>query len=262
MATFRVLKDKDNPYILINKIFIHDERLSLKAKGLMSYFLSRPDDWEFYSSEIEKNCKDGEKAIRTAITELEKAGYITRKFKKDENGKFKGGYDYTIFELPKRQNADTAKSQNCETPIRQNSVLLNKDNKLNKELLSSSSNKQLEGNNWMLFWESNFHPINPYEIGTINSYLEDGLEEDLILFALEISVENNKRNLNYVKGILNKYIDNNIKTKQQAISAREDFKRRKSNGGGTTSNNTKDNGCSEKLNITEKQYNADFTGLD
>ena len=55
MAIFRVIKDSNNPYIVINKRFIEDENLSLKAKGLMSYFLSKPDDWQFYTEEIKKH---------------------------------------------------------------------------------------------------------------------------------------------------------------------------------------------------------------
>ncbi|MCC5422470.1 helix-turn-helix domain-containing protein [Clostridium botulinum] len=148
MAVFRVIKDKENPYVMLNKYFVYDGRLSLKAKGLMSYFLSRPDNWEFYSSEIEKNCKDGEKAIRTAIKELETNGYIERLLKRDSNGKLIGGYDYTIYEIPqniksdettctkeepKRQNAYSAKCLSGETPIRRNGRLLNNDIKLNKE---------------------------------------------------------------------------------------------------------------------------------
>ncbi|AJE09892.1 helix-turn-helix domain-containing protein [Clostridium botulinum] len=148
MAVFRVIKDKENPYVMLNKYFVYDGRLSLKAKGLMSYFLSRPDNWEFYSSEIEKNCKDGEKAIRTAIKELETNGYIERLLKRDSNGKLIGGYDYTIYEIPqniksyettctkeepKRQNAYSAKCLSGETPIRRNGGLLNNDIKLNKE---------------------------------------------------------------------------------------------------------------------------------
>ncbi|MDS1004971.1 replication initiation and membrane attachment [Clostridium sporogenes] len=148
MAVFRVIKDKENPYVMLNKYFVYDGRLSLKAKGLMSYFLSRPDNWEFYSLEIEKNCKDGEKAIRTAIKELETNGYIERLLKRDSNGKLIGGYDYTIYEIPqniksdettctkeepKRQNAYSAKCLSGETPIRRNGGLLNNDIKLNKE---------------------------------------------------------------------------------------------------------------------------------
>ncbi|MBY7003772.1 hypothetical protein HYI06_06510 [Clostridium botulinum] len=50
MAVFRVIKDKQNPYIMVNKYFVYGNRLSLRSKGLISYFLSRPDDWNFYQN--------------------------------------------------------------------------------------------------------------------------------------------------------------------------------------------------------------------
>ncbi len=66
MAVFRVIKDKENPYVMLNKYFVYDGRLSLKAKGLMSYFLSRPDNWEFYSSEIEKKLQRWRKGYKNS----------------------------------------------------------------------------------------------------------------------------------------------------------------------------------------------------
>ena len=91
----RVKKDKDNPYVLINKNFLNDENLSWKAKGLLAYLLSLPDDWEIYISELQKHSTDGRDSTSNAIKELIKNAYIDRKEIRTE-GRFKS--IYTVFE--------------------------------------------------------------------------------------------------------------------------------------------------------------------
>ncbi|MBO0555738.1 helix-turn-helix domain-containing protein [Clostridium botulinum] len=149
MPIVRVIKDKNNPYMTVNKYYIHDNRLSLKAKGLMSYFLSRPDNWEFYAEEIMKHTTDKETSITSAIKELLNCGYIQRQAKRNKDGKFKGGYDYEIYEVPlnqfseettaciekepKLEKPELGKTRTEKNPNWENPVLLNNDIKLNKE---------------------------------------------------------------------------------------------------------------------------------
>jgi hypothetical protein len=71
-------KNKDNPYVQINKTVLKDPRLSWKAKGIMSYFLTLPDDWEFYIEELVRHSSDGERSLRSGIKELIKFGYMER----------------------------------------------------------------------------------------------------------------------------------------------------------------------------------------
>ncbi|BDR81056.1 helix-turn-helix domain-containing protein [Clostridium tetani] len=150
MAIFRVIKDKENPYIMINKYFIYDSKLSLKSKGLMSYFLSRPDDWEFYQNEILNNCTDKKDSLLSAIKELEKAGYIKRELRRDKKGKLLGGYAYEIHEVPvgilndekactkttERGLSETGKTRNREKPNSENPPLLINDSLLINECSS------------------------------------------------------------------------------------------------------------------------------
>ncbi len=39
--------EKSNDYTIMSNAHLRDGRLSLKAKGLLSYMLSLPDDWRF-----------------------------------------------------------------------------------------------------------------------------------------------------------------------------------------------------------------------
>jgi hypothetical protein len=102
MSTFRIQKDKENPYVMVNKVLINDETLSFKAKGILLYLLSKPDDWKVYESEISSHSKDKIDSVRSGVKELINAGYIKRTREQDGKGKFKG-YIYNVFETPQNK---------------------------------------------------------------------------------------------------------------------------------------------------------------
>jgi len=67
---------------------LRDERLSWKARGLLAYMLSMPDDWVFYESELVKHsAKDGITSLRSAMKELKHVGYVSKEALKGEDGK-------------------------------------------------------------------------------------------------------------------------------------------------------------------------------
>ncbi len=76
-SIIRVIKDKENPYVQINRTCLNDNQLSWKAKGLLCYMLSMPDDWVFHREELAKHSSDGIAALKSALKELKEGGYIT-----------------------------------------------------------------------------------------------------------------------------------------------------------------------------------------
>ena len=48
----RKAKNKDNPYVMMAKSAVQDDKLSWKATGLLSYILSLPDDWQIYLEHV------------------------------------------------------------------------------------------------------------------------------------------------------------------------------------------------------------------
>ena len=97
MATFRV--EKTNDFTIMSNHHLRNKTLSLKAKGLLSQMLSLPDDWDYTLKGLSLINRESIDAIRTAIWELEKAGYITRRQGRDEKGKMTA-IEYTIYETP------------------------------------------------------------------------------------------------------------------------------------------------------------------
>ena len=95
MAIYRIHKE-DN-FVIIDKAFLLNEEISLKAKGLLALLLSYPDNWQFYKAEIVQHTSDKENSLNSGLKELIENGYIVRKQRKDENGKFEG-YEYHVYE--------------------------------------------------------------------------------------------------------------------------------------------------------------------
>jgi hypothetical protein len=96
---YRVIKNKDNPYVQINKTCLEDVRLSWKAKGLLAYMLSQPDNWVFYREELVRHSRDGLDSLKAAVKELSSYGYIKIVSEKDQNGKFVGWATH-VYEQP------------------------------------------------------------------------------------------------------------------------------------------------------------------
>lgn len=130
----RVKKIKIKGFTIVDNDVINDERMHLKALGLFVYMWSKPDDWQFYISEIATHFKDGESAVSSAMKELMELGYLKRTQNRKE-GKF-STYDYVLQEIPKPENhgsvpkGDLPKPEKpkSEKPIPENQGLLITDN--------------------------------------------------------------------------------------------------------------------------------------
>ena len=119
MAVFRVEHIKS--YTIMSNHHLRNKELSLKAKGLLSQMLSLPDNWDYTLAGLSCINRENISAIRTAVCELEKAGYIKRQQERDKQGKMTA-IEYTIFEQPQlSEEATTA----WEKPLLENPTLDN-----------------------------------------------------------------------------------------------------------------------------------------
>lgn len=82
------------------KAIVNNDVLSYRAKGIMAYLLSKPDDWTVYLSDIVKRSKEGMTAIRTAVKELEDAGYIQKERTRDDATGRIDGWVWYVYESP------------------------------------------------------------------------------------------------------------------------------------------------------------------
>ena len=97
MAVFRV--ERTQNYTVMSNYHLRDKTISFKAKGLLSLMLSLPEDWDYTLAGLARISLEGKDAIRAAVVELEKAGYVQRHQTTDKAGKF-GSNEYIIREYP------------------------------------------------------------------------------------------------------------------------------------------------------------------
>lgn len=67
---------------------LEDERLSFRARGLLAYLLSRPQEWQTDSEKLARAGREGREAVRTALRELVDLRYIIRVKSQDERGRW------------------------------------------------------------------------------------------------------------------------------------------------------------------------------
>ena len=131
MAVFGV--ERTAGYTVMSNHHLRNKDLSLKAKGLLSQMLSLPEDWDFTLAGLSYINREKIDAIREAIRELEKAGYVVRTRERDGKGRLRGA-DYVIYEQPQQPVSDLPALDNpmlenptLEKPMLENPTQLNKD---------------------------------------------------------------------------------------------------------------------------------------
>ena len=169
MAVFRV--ERNTGYTVMSNHHLRNKELSLKAKGLLSQMLSLPEDWDYTLAGLSYINREKIDAIRTAIWELEKAGYITRRQGRDEKGKMTA-IEYTIYEQPQPPQLEnpilenpTAGKPILENPTTDNPTLEN-PTQLNKDIQRTDLPKKEKSNTDLSSTHSiPIHSLNPLPYG-------------------------------------------------------------------------------------------------
>lgn len=219
MAVFRVYKESGN-FVTVHKSFIHDDNLSWKAKGILLYLLSRPDDWRIYETELNKHSSDGRDSLRTGIKELEDAGYIHRTRRRNEKGQLRE-YEYQVFEQP---------NQIGKTYVGKTNI--GKSNTTNNNSTNNNNTNNETGDTSQIF------QLVSKELEMIQSPLKvQELEDELNLIKgnkLEITgvainyCKQNKKGINYLIKVLRNWNNEGVDTKEKAL-AKVTPKKKKSN---------------------------------
>lgn len=117
MSVIRVHKTAN--FTVMSNYHFKEKKMSLKSKGLLSLMLSLPDDWDYSVSGLVTLSSDGKDSINSALKELEKFGYLTRKRLTNSKGQF-AGIEYNIYEQP--QENPIAEKPIQDKPIQDNPI--------------------------------------------------------------------------------------------------------------------------------------------
>ncbi|EOP99234.1 DnaD and phage-associated domain-containing protein [Bacillus cereus HuB4-4] len=225
MATFRVNKDKN--YTTINNTGLKDTRLSWKAKGILAYILTLPDDWIFYMEEVTKHSKDGIASLKAGMKELKECGYVKRFPIKGEDGKI-SRWEMIIYEVPQVEKP-LVENQLVENPPVENLPVENQPLLSTKELSTNKQNTNIQSSSSIFsFYENNFGILNSFIAESISQWVNDTSEE-LVQAAMERALKQQKK-WNYAEGILKQWVNKNICTLADVNAAEIEFKNKGKKG--------------------------------
>ena len=96
MSVFKI--EKNQNYTVMSNHHLRDRNLSYKAKGLLSFMLSLPDDWDYSLAGLCSISKESRDGIRSILKELQEHHYVEIEKVRGNKGYFE--YNYLIYEIP------------------------------------------------------------------------------------------------------------------------------------------------------------------
>ena len=145
MSIIRVHKTSN--YTVMSNNHFKEKKMSLKAKGLLSLMLSLPDDWDFNLAGLVTLSKDGKDSVMSALSELEKFGYLKRTRLTNSKGQF-AGVEYNIYEMPQVEEP-VADNQNSEKQQEENQNAENPPQLNTNKLTTKESNNNESNTNYI-----------------------------------------------------------------------------------------------------------------
>jgi hypothetical protein len=123
----------DDHFTQIPNEWLRDTRLSFKARGLLALVMSHSRGWSLSINALAEQNQEGKDAIRSAINELERFGYLTRS-QINEGGRF-GESIWTTHDPSATDRADLPMAENpmTENPTPKNNNLKEEQVKKNIE---------------------------------------------------------------------------------------------------------------------------------
>lgn len=180
--------------------------------------------------------------INITLIFLESKGLLTRNNERE----------YFLEQVPEMTGSETASTRRsrkhreskmlqCNTIAtnRNGDIEIDTELKIDKELELELKLEQDKEDRFVDVVEANLgRGLVKFEFDMINDYLiNQNVSKDLFLEAVKIAVANNVRKFNYIARILDNWINDGIKTPEQAYQAQRDFKAKKANKATTSSTN-------------------------
>lgn len=130
MSVFKIEKTKD--FTIMSNFHLRDRNLSFKAKGLLSFMLILPPDWDYSLKDLCVISKENRDAISSTLKEFQDNHYL-----EIENVRGNKGYLYEkphILEQDNENNPDMENQLQINTNIQNINKQIDKDDK-NKEII-------------------------------------------------------------------------------------------------------------------------------
>ncbi|WP_317853776.1 DUF6017 domain-containing protein [Chakrabartyella piscis] len=101
------VQKRHSSFVMMDKGFLENPNLSWKAKGILAYLLSKPDDWCVIVRDVINHSTDGKGAVYSGLNELKEEGHYTKVPIRDERGKIIR-WESNIYECRMSQESEAA----------------------------------------------------------------------------------------------------------------------------------------------------------
>lgn len=133
------VQKRPNNFVMMDKSFLEDTRLSYKAKGILAYLLSKPDNWKVIVGNLVNYSTDGKASVYAGLKELKECGYYEKIPIRNEQGTRITRWESTVYEIPLSLLTDIREIENLEI---ENQFIENREhnNNYNTNKLKISNN--------------------------------------------------------------------------------------------------------------------------
>ncbi len=98
-------------FTIIPNTLINNAEISFKAKGILAYLLSKPDNWRLIINDLISHSKDGRDSVYAGLKELRIAGYLVLDIIRNQCGQI-FQYVYHVYSTPvSNESLDTTTPQ-------------------------------------------------------------------------------------------------------------------------------------------------------
>lgn len=147
------VQKRPSSFVMMDKSFLEDTRLSYKAKGILAYLLSKPDNWKVIVGNLVNYSTDGKASVYAGLKELKECGYYEKIPIRNEQGTRITRWESTVYELPHSLFTDYQEIENLDI---ENQFIENRErnNNYNTNKLNVSNNyvqsRQTDGDGQLL----------------------------------------------------------------------------------------------------------------
>ncbi len=116
MSTIVRSARRPQSYTIVDNDVIGDDRLSLRTRGLLVWILSKPDGWAVTADALAEHHREGQSAIKTALRELESAGYLVRVKSRQRavSGRLVWVWETTVYDRPHNVSVSSDPTANVQ----------------------------------------------------------------------------------------------------------------------------------------------------
>lgn len=108
------VQKRPNNFVMMDKSFLEDTKLSYKAKGILAYLLSKPDNWKVIVGNLVNYSTDGKASVYAGLKELKECGYYEKVPVRNEQGTRITRWESTVYEIPLSLLTDFQEIENLE----------------------------------------------------------------------------------------------------------------------------------------------------